>query len=456
VSFYEGDPMKCPYCNAEIEDGSKFCTNCGKSLADSDLEGLGDEPPRKSMEKAMRILVIGASVIATVIIAITLGVRSFISREYQKGVSAYENQDYESAINALKHAVRWGHNEQAQALLAHSYYRLGKLDEAYTAYETVYATMSDDEEVLAGYADTCEKLAYRCISENNAEQAVVYLKKEYELTEDERVSRRIKAIEGGGNFADEHGNVYNLAGQLETAVCYDESGKELYHAELVYGPEGQWQFAKASLPGAAKKTVFGTFDWNEAGELELSVYPQGNEFSWISEKREYNSDSRVKRITSLSEVSKHIMTFEYSHNSKGFLEKEKITSSNGETMELEWSGVEYPDHAVISFNDEQYIAVLSYNSDGKIETLTITKNLVQTVYKMVNLYGADGSLQETTVKNSGMPMTLWKPYGSYSKTVTEYSAHQPVSRTVYNEAGQVTARGYYVDGCGWLMMYTGE
>ena len=197
--------MKCPYCNAEIEDGSKFCTNCGKSLADSDLEGLGDEPPRKSMEKAMRILVIGASVIATVIIAITLGVRSFISREYQKGVSAYENQDYESAVTALKHAVRWGHNEQAQALLAHSYYRLGKLDEAYAAYETVYATMSDDEEVAAGYADTCEKLAYRCISENNAEQAVVYLKKEYELTEDERVSRRIKAIEGGGNFADEHG-----------------------------------------------------------------------------------------------------------------------------------------------------------------------------------------------------------------------------------------------------------
>jgi hypothetical protein len=75
---------------------------------------------------------------------------------------------------------------------------------------------------------------------------------------------------------------------------------------------------------------------------------------------------------------------------------------------------------------------------------------------MVHLYGAERSLQETTVKNSGMPMTLRKPYGSYCKTVTEYSAHQPVSRTVYNEAGQVTARGYYVDGCGWLMMYTGE
>ena len=39
--------MKCPYCGAEIEDGSKFCTNCGKSLEDDDLLGLGDEPPKK-------------------------------------------------------------------------------------------------------------------------------------------------------------------------------------------------------------------------------------------------------------------------------------------------------------------------------------------------------------------------------------------------------------------------
>ena len=58
--------MKCPYCGAEIEDGAKFCTSCGKSLqAESDgLEYLGDEPPKKSMEKAIRILVIAAAVIA--------------------------------------------------------------------------------------------------------------------------------------------------------------------------------------------------------------------------------------------------------------------------------------------------------------------------------------------------------------------------------------------------------
>ena len=448
--------MKCPYCGAEIEDGSKFCTNCGKSLEDDDLLGLGDEPQKKSMEKAMRILVIAAAILATVIIAVTLGVRSFIQREYQKGVEAYENQNYEAAASALKHAVRWGHNEQAHALLAHSYYRLGRLDEAYAAYEAVYETMSEDPEVVSGYAGTCEKLAGKYISEDDMEKAVVYLKKEYELTEDERVARRIKAIEGGGSYIDEHGNVYNLAGQPETAVCYDESGKELYHVELVYGPQGQWQTAKAALPGADKKTVFGTFDWNESAQLELSVYPDGNEFSWISEKQEYNSDSRVKKITSLSEASRQILTFDYSHNSKGFLEKETVTSNDGETMKIEFTGEQYPDHAVIYYKDDKYIAVLTYNADGKIESVTVTKNLIQTVYKEIIVYSDDGSLQEVTVKNSGMPMSLWKPYGSYSRTVTEYSAHQPVSRTVYNEAGNVIARGCYVDGCGWLMMYTGS
>ncbi len=63
---------------------------------------------------------------------------------------------------------------------------------------------------------------------------------------------------------------------------------------------------------------------------------------------------------------------------------------------------------------------------------------------------------EKTASNNSMPLTVWKPSGSYQRTVTEYSAHQPVSRTVYDESGALIARGYYTDGCGWLMMYTGN
>lgn len=450
--------MKCPYCGAEIEDGAKFCTSCGKSLqAESDgLEYLGDEPPKKSMEKAVRILVIAAAVIATLFIGVTLGIRSYIQREYQKGAAAYERQDYEAAVEALTHSVRWGQNNDAYALLAHSYYRLGRFEKALETYEIAYEEFSDNEEVISGYANTCEKLAYDSIGKNDAERAVYYLSKEYELTGDERISRRIKAIEGGGSYADEYGNVYNLAGLLETAVCYDEKGNELYRADLVYDLNGHWQFAKAFAPDQVKKSVFGTFDWEEPGEYVLNVYPQGSEYGWISEKTEYNSDTYIRRITTLSEVSSYILNFSYSHNSKGILEKQTITSSSGETMEIEWTGSEQPDHAVMSIGDQKYIAVITYNGQGQTESVTITKNLLQTVYSVANVYNEDGTVRETTVRNSGMPMTSWKPDRKYSRTVTEYSASVPSVRTVYNESGRMIARGYYVEGCGWLMMYTGE
>lgn len=125
-------------------------------------------------------------------------------------------------------------------------------------------------------------------------------------------------------------------------------------------------------------------------------------------------------------------------------------------MEIEWTGSEQPDHAVMTIGDQKYIAVITYNGQGQTESVTITKNLLQTVYSVANVYNEDGTVRETTIRNSGMPMTPWRPDKNYSRTVTEYSAGVPSVRTVYNESGRLTARGYYVEGCGWLMMYTGE
>ena len=449
--------MKCPYCGAEIEDGVKFCTNCGKSLAeDEELQKLGDEPPKKQLEKVIRILVIAAAVIITVIVGVTLGMRSFMDREYKKGVQAYQSQDYETAIGSLNHAVRWGQNNDAYIMIADSYYRIAQFEKAYETYEIAYKNFSDNEDVIKGYAETCEKLAYEAIAANDAEKAVTYLKKEYELTDDEVISRRIKAIEGGGSYADEHGNVYNLAGLLETAVCYDEKGNELYRAELIYDLNGKWQFAKAYQNDSVKKTVFGTFAWDDTEEFVLSVYPSGKDFSWLSEKTEINSDQYIKRLTSVSEVSRYILDFSYSHNSKGILERETITSSSGEKMEIEWTGEEYPDHAILNIDSQRYIAVFTYTPEGKIASMTVTKNFLQTVYSIENTYNDDGTIHETVIRNNSMPLTVWKPSVLYQRTVTEYSAHQPVSRTVYDESGALIARGYYTDGCGWLMMYTGN
>ena len=453
--------MKCPYCNAEIEDGAKFCTNCGKALtssetvpetAEADTEKLPDEPPKKQMEKLIRILVIAAAVLVTAALGITLGVSSFVNRQYKAGQEAYEAGDYETSIEHLKNSFRFGKKEDSGILLADSYAKLGRFEESYQVYTKIEDLISSKEDIKARYGDVCGQIAYSYLSTNDTEGAMVYLQKQYELTQDETINNRIKAIQNGGTYADETGNIYNLDGKIETAVCADEKGNEIYRADLVYDHNGNWKFAKAYSSAGTKRSVFGTFEWNPDTEYELTVYSSGDSWSWIARGTEKENDE-IRKITALSEVSKQIMSFSRTYNSEGFVTKETIETGSGDIAEIEWPAEENPEHAVLTIGDETYIAGLTYNSAGQIETLNITRNFLQTVMRITNEYNDDGTVKETVTKISCMPLVPWMPHLNYRRTITSYSAHRPVTRTVLDENGKLIARGYYISGCGWLMMY---
>ena len=447
--------MKCPYCGAEIKDGAKFCTNCGQSLEEETVsrDNLPDEPPKKEMEKLIRIIAVAAAVLITAVIGITLGIRSFAARQYQAGIQAYEAGEYETAMKALRSAVRWGRSEEAQKYLGITCAKCENWNEANTVLSEYISLYGNDGEAVDAYALSCEKLAQISLRDNDPETAVSWLKKEYDLTGDERVYKRLKAIEGGGIYADERGNVYNLDGLIETAVCTDVSDSELYRADLVYDAEGHWQTAKAYTEESPKKSVFMSFAWEDNTEYELHVYPDGEGYTWVAEKTVKDSDGRISSLITTSLTGENVLKYDYTENRNGCLLKETVTNAAGEKLVLEWPGEEKPDHAVISYGDQQYVAVISYDGAGRITSVSVTKNLLKTIWQITYKYNDDGTPSEVMVRDAGMPLTAWKPGKKYSRKLIRYSGGVPVSAEVYNEAGALSARAYYVENCGWLVMH---
>jgi hypothetical protein len=184
----------------------------------------------------------------------------------------------------------------------------------------------------------------------------------------------------------------------------------------------------------------------------MTVVPEGTEYSWTVEKTVYE-DHRIKSKLIQTDTSKKVLNYSYSKNSDGWLKGETITSSDGQTAKIEWQEAEYPGHGVLTKDADTYVIVLSYDTAGNPSVIRATRNLLETVLAQDITYDESGNVIRNIIKNTGMPFTVWKPALKYSDIRTEYSGGRPVTRTVYGENGQLLARGWYISGNGWLMMY---
>ena len=496
--------MKCPHCGALIEDDAKFCTNCGESVEVQEPaveepapvliseepviqeeeqvkeavpfetapqpviqepepeeekveeeEPLGDEPPKKTMEKLIRILVLAIAAVMAVVIGVTAGIRSYAQRSYNAGKEAFENREYQTAVKSLKSAVRWGAGTGARKLLGDSYMALENYTDAYDVY-TEYIEMEEDDTEAAGQlALCCEKLGEKAVEAEDYESAAAYFSKEYELTEKETVYRRMKAAENGGQYKDETGNVFDIYGLPLTLVCTNDSGNALYSTDIAYDDGHIWTSAKTYASDSAKKTVFASFD-KGVQDYELIVYPDGASYSYIGKAIEYNSDDRMTKVTLNREAGKEVYTFDYVYDHKGEPQTQTVTNKAGDTMVFERQDENKKDAFKVTYNDQSYIALRTMTEDGKLLTFTVTKNLLKVIYKLEYKYNEDGTVSEMTVEDNGLPMTVWMPNGKYAHTVYEYSDGVPLRKTVYNKDNKTAATGYWIDGCGWLTMYNSE
>lgn len=495
--------MKCPHCGAMIEDDAKFCTNCGEPVEvqesvieepapalipeepviheekpaeepvpfetapqpviqesepqeePAEEEPLGDEPPKKTMEKLIRILVLAIVAVMAVVIGITAGIRSYAQRSYNAGKEAYENREYQSAVKSLKSAVKWGAGTGARKLLGDSYMALESYEDAYSVYTEYIEMEPDDTETINQLAVCCEKLGEKAVEAGDYEFASAYFGKEYELTGKETVYRRMKAAENGGQFTDDTGNVFDIYGLPLTLVCTDAGGKPLYKTDIAYNDSHIWTSAKTYADDSAKKTVFASFD-KSVQDYELIVYPDGSSYAYIGKGIEYNSDDRITRIALNREAGKEVYSFDYIYDHKGEPQSWTITNKAGDSMVFERQDENKNDAFRVTYKDQSYIALRSMTDDGKLLNFTVTKNLLKVIYKLEYKYNEDGTVSEMTVEDNGLPMTVWMPDGKYSHTVYEYSDGIPLRKTVYNKDNDIAAQGYWISGCGWLTMYNSE
>ena len=95
----------CPNCGAAIEEGNKFCSNCGQPLtisrnnANQAQQGSQPEPVQKEKHHTLRtiLMVIGAIVVIGWVYNFFTGGTVNYDLEYKNGSLYYTNRDYEKA-----------------------------------------------------------------------------------------------------------------------------------------------------------------------------------------------------------------------------------------------------------------------------------------------------------------------------------------------------------------------
>ena len=97
--------MFCSKCGNKIEDGAKFCDNCGNAVA---VEQLGTNASvtvsTKKVNKKLPVI-LGICVVVIILIAISISVLGKKADKVTKIVKAYD--DYESKLgNAQNKAVK--------------------------------------------------------------------------------------------------------------------------------------------------------------------------------------------------------------------------------------------------------------------------------------------------------------------------------------------------------------
>lgn len=166
--------------------------------------------PAKRMRQIFMYGLLGAVV---VILSIFLGVRNYASGEYQKGMDAYNNNDYETAVDSFSKALHFGYEEDVEKQLGNAYAQNNDLNSAAASWRSYYDEHQDDTEVRRSLIQAYEKLADEKLDEGNINDAREMLQNEYEINASEYVNLRLKALDNSGIVRDEDNNEFNSYGQ---------------------------------------------------------------------------------------------------------------------------------------------------------------------------------------------------------------------------------------------------
>ena len=191
--------MFCGYCGKEIADKSEYCIYCGRKTAEIEIEDRKSPFGRRKIVFSVFAIII--VIFCTVIIFLNTP-NQRLRRALSLGERYISEMKFEEAAGVFYKALEIDPSSKgAYSGLAKAYKGLGDYEMAIDTLQDGYKE-TNRESFLAEEADLCIEYIDILNANSDVDGVARILQKVYEDTADERISARIKAMEGEADAGD--------------------------------------------------------------------------------------------------------------------------------------------------------------------------------------------------------------------------------------------------------------
>lgn len=381
------------------------------------------------------------AVIAAIVIGTFIGIKNYAHDEYLRGTAYLEEGDYESAIEPLLNAKRYGGSEDAGLKLGDVYYD----QENYTkALEEYLGCRQEKTEVQKALIRTYQKLAEEEIAASNYGNAASYLQSQYDLDQDEHTLIQLNAAQNGGTYTDDNGNVYNAWGDPEK-LCAVKDGRTLYTIELIYHDDRTLKEMK-EYTSSSSKVIYNQLGTGK--DIEASWLPLKDGRIVYSVQTSVNDDHGSPTqitVTTSTSVLKTSCTYTYQDDQ---ITSASIKSPDG-TVKADYT---YQDGRLAEItNSDSTVTTYEYDRNGWLIHETTVKENGDIVADTAYDYDDSGNVIEKIVKRQSIDGIL--PYSDNEDIIyTNRYDGSFSTMTVYAHDKEI-AKGYYIENAGWIILY---
>ena len=345
-----------------------------------------------------------------------LGIRSYASSQYKKGVDLLETRQYEAAAAAFDTAQKYGCSQAELPLhLGEAYYYAEQKEEAIPWLEKYYGSSTNLNEMQL---DCYETIWQESLENNDYAKAADMMRREYQYSRSTYSLFRQKAAENEGTFTDEKGNVYNLYGLPERVVVYDPSGTEIYSVDLSYDKD-------RNLVSAGTAQI----ERKDPADYWFEFHPEYT-LSTLTELDTHGNPLKRTTVTqSGTEETEYANTYE-----KGLLKTVIYTIGDKEYTDA----YEYKDGRLTYIRHEDTVTSFGYDAQGRLEKEITSKGVSQT--EMIRYaYDEKGRKTSKSVYSTGTTETF------------EYTpAGELYTSEIRDQSGTPLSAGYYIPETGWV------
>lgn len=370
--------------------------------------------------------------IALLVLFLSAGIFSFVIRryaniQYNNGIAAIAEEDYESAYTYFHSAMKWDCSEDDLSVY---YGYAAYMTEDYETCASQYETLTEytDEQILQLH-ESYLFLADEALDNQNETDALDYLTKDYELYPTILTELRIEAL-NNGSAEDRYGDTVNAYGRI-TSVYIDEETS----VEVVYN-EGQF----SSL--TCGDIVFDDFDYD--GSEYTITWQEG---TYTVSRSAYDDNENLISQSTITETDSQEYTYTYTYDKNDEIMTMIVTDEEGEVVST-WTYL-YEDGNVIEKQESKNgeptgtYTVYTYDDEDNLINETTYENLTDEIKEVQYTY--DGSMLSQAIVITTDSVEVFH-YKNENDTC--------LSVNITDNKGQSVGHGVYIEDAGWIIVYT--